>query len=91
MNRNSRYRHVKETGTGRSRAALWKRMALTLTMVALVIGLLGCSLDDLLTPFSGDIPFEQEPTKSSDMGAVDNTPTVPNVDRPLDDTDFHPL
>lgn len=58
---------------------MWKRMVLVVMGAALMIGLMGCSLDDILTPFdSGEIPFEQGETAPTDMGAVDNPLTVPD-------------
>jgi hypothetical protein len=41
-------------------------------------------LDDLLAPFAGDVPFEQDVTMPSEMGAVDNVPTVPDDDSAMD-------
>ena len=58
-------------------------------LLALVIGSTGCALDDLLAPFAGDIPFEQDETMPSEMGAVDNIPTVPEDDSAMDT--FRPL
>lgn len=55
----------------------------------MVLGTTGCALDDLLAPFAGDIPFEQDETKPSEMGAVDNIPTVPEDDSAMDT--FRPL
>jgi hypothetical protein len=67
----------------------WKRAALAVVAVALFLSLTGCN--DLLDPLGPlDIPFEQEPTKSTDMGAVDNKPTVPG-DSDFDDMDLSPL
>ena len=61
------------------RDRLWKRMVLVAMGAALIVGLMGCSLDDILTPFgSGEVPFEQEKTAPTDMGAVDNPLTVPD-------------
>ena len=58
---------------------LWKRTALAAVVTALVVGLAGCSLGDVLAPFGNwEIPFEQEPTAPTDMGAVDNPLTVPD-------------
>ena len=58
---------------------LWKRIAMAAVGTALVIGLAGCSLDDVLTPFGNwEIPFEQEQIAPTDMGAVDNPLTVPD-------------
>lgn len=83
MNKNFRHGSSEDCSKGRFWMAVWKRTALMVIVVALVIGFAGCSLDDLMTPFTGDIPFEQEQTKPTDIGAVDNTPTVPNDDAPL--------
>lgn len=71
-------------------AVLWKRVVLTIIAMALAIGLAGCSVDDLLPPIGGDIPFEQETTTPSEMGAVDNVPTVPE-DPGCDDVEFRPF
>ena len=68
---------------------LWKRGVLAAILLALVIGSTGCALDDLLAPFAGDIPFEQDETMPSEMGAVDNIPTVPEDDSAMDT--FRPL
>ena len=38
----------------------------------LVIGLMGCSVDDIFSNFNvGDVPFEEEHTSPTDMGVVD--------------------
>lgn len=91
MNRNSRYGFSKKTGIDRPQRIHWKRVLLVGMVVILLIGLMGCSMDDLLTPFTGDIPFEPESTAPSEMGSVDDTPTVPEFDGPLGDVDFAPL
>lgn len=70
---------------------LWKRAALAVITLALLLGSAGCALDDLMTPFAGDIPFEQETTAPSEIGAVDNTPTVPEDDSSFGDIDFRPF
>ena len=67
---------------------LWKSfrkwIALAVVGAALVLGLTGCALDDALAPLGiGDIPFDQEETAPTDMGAVDNPMTVP--DEPFED------
>ena len=73
------------------RIALWKCIVLVLTLGSLIMGAVGCALDDFVTPVAGDIPFEQEQSESHDIGAVDNTPTVPDDDAPLDQVDFRPF
>jgi hypothetical protein len=77
-------------GAGRLWTAVWKRAVLAIVAVAMVIGFAACSLDDLLMPIGGDIPFEQETTTPPEMGAVDNIPTVPE-DPGCDDVDFRPF
>jgi len=67
-------------------SCLWKRWAVAVIACVLTIGLLGCSLDDILSPLNfGDIPFEEQPTAPTDMGVVDNRPGIP------EDADFDDL
>lgn len=89
MAMNRKNRSSKEYSAGCFLLAWCKRAALTVIAVALVLGTTGCALDDLLAPFAGDIPFEQDETKPSEMGAVDNIPTVPEDDSAMDT--FRPL
>ena len=91
MSRNRKLGVLKPPQTTRTHSVtLWKKAALCTVSVALVLGLMGCDLNDLLTPFGGgEIPFEQtKPTSQRDMGAVDNIPTVPDHDSFLDNDDF---
>ena len=90
MNRDSRYHISNESCSSGLWATLRKRIALTVVASALMIGMAGCSLDDVMMPIGGEIPFEKETTAPSEMGVVDNAPTVPrdgafgNIDdRPL--------
>lgn len=89
MAMNRKNRASEEYSAGCFRLVWWKRAILAVVAVALVLGTTGCALDDLLAPFAGDIPFEQDETKSSEMGAVDNIPTVPEDDSAMDT--FRPL
>lgn len=69
----------------------WKRIALAVITMAMAVAFAGCSVEDLVTPFAGDIPFEQELTVPADLGAVDNIPTVPESDDSLGDSNFRPF
>ena len=63
------------------KSSFWKRLALGVTAGIFAMTLMGCSVDDVFAPFQfSDIPFDQEQTAPTDMGAVDNPLTVP-VDR----------
>lgn len=92
MKQVSKKQCYKEFGGNRPQGeALWKRIAVATLAAVLVLGLMGCTVDDVLSPFGvGDIPFEEEQTTPPDMGAVDDRPTVPN-DEDFDDIDFRPL
>jgi hypothetical protein len=66
---------------------LWKRASLGVVVAVLIVGLTGCSLDDVLAPFGNwEIPFEQGETTPTDMGVVDNPLTVPDeqIDKDYD-------
>lgn len=91
MNRDSRFGSSNKTAMVRPWVTVWKRTALAVIAAALVVGLVGCSLDDLLTPVGGDIPFEKESTTPPEMGAVDNIPTVPEDISNYDDAEFRPF
>ncbi len=82
---------IGELFKGRFWQALVKMAALVMIVAVLAVGSAGCELDDLQTPFAGDIPFDQKQTVPPDMGVVDNTPTVPDSDTPLDSIDFIPF
>ena len=90
MNQNSTNAVSQEHGVDRLPASLWKRVVLAVLAAILVIGITGCTLDDLSSTFNGDVPFGQEQTTLPDMGAVDNTPTVAD-DAAFDDLDSRPL
>lgn len=65
---------------------LWKRWAVAVIACVLTIGLMGCSLDDILSPLNfGDIPFEEQQNAPTDMGVVDDRPSIP------EDVDFDDL
>lgn len=80
----------KDSGINRLWVAVQKGTALVAIAVALIIGMTGCSLDDILLPIGGDIPFEQEYTTPTEMGSVDNAPTVPDGSS-FDNVDDRPL
>lgn len=90
MNQDGRFGFSKGLGNNRSRSVSFrKKAALVAASATLALVLMGCTLDDLLTPFgSGDIPFEQEQTTPTDIGAVDNSPTVPDDDSFIDADDL---
>ena len=90
MNQNSQYHVSDKSGTGRLWTVLWKRAVPAFAAAALMVGLAGCSLDDLLMPIGGDIPFEQSQTTPPEMGAVDNATTVPD-DASFGEPDDRPL
>ena len=89
MNQNRRYHTSGEYGIDRFLRVVRKGAAL-LAVAALTVGMTGCSLDDILMPIGGEIPFEQEQTTPPEAGAVDNVPTVPG-DLSFDDLDNRPL
>ena len=65
---------------------LWKRVSVVLVACVLAIGLLGCSIEDLFSSFNlSDLPFDNEETRSRDMGVVDDRPVIP------DDSNFDDL
>ena len=84
MARNRENGSSEQPFAGRVCLALWKRITLAVITVALLVGFSGCALEDLLAPFAGDVPFEQDVTMPSEMGAVDNVPTVPDDDSAMD-------
>lgn len=88
MIRINSYHTSKEPGRNRLWAVLWKGTALAVIGMALFVGIAGCSLDDIVMPVGGDIPFEENITTKPDMGAVDDVPTVPNDDFSFDGIDF---
>ena len=90
MNHNSRNEVSQERGTGRLLASRWKRVVLAALVLIMVIGSAGCALEDLTSGFGGDVPFDQEQTKSSEIGALEDTPTVPD-DAVFGDFDSRPL
>lgn len=91
MNRDGRYGLSNKTAVARPWATVWKRSVLLVIAVVLVVGLAGCSLEDLLPFGGGDIPFEKEPITPPEMGAVDNIPTVPEDISNYDDVEFRPF
>lgn len=92
MKQNSKKHFPEEPGMSRPCGqTLWKGVALVAVGAALILGLTGCDLNEVLMPFgAGDIPFEQYHTAPTDMGAVDDQPRVPNDDD-FDSGDFRPF
>lgn len=81
---------IRQGSSNKPVAAVWKRIAIVTIVAALVVGFAGCAMDDLLAPFVGDVPFEQQQETPPEMGAVDNTPTVPDDDD-FDNVDLRPF
>ena len=90
MNRIFKYHTFKESGISRLWVTVRRIMALTAVVFVLTVGMTACSLDDLLMPMGGEIPYEQQQTTPPDAGWADRTPTVPD-DSSFDDNDFRPV
>ena len=90
MKRDSRYHMTNESGNSGLWTSLLKGIGLTVVGLVLTICMAGCSLDDVLMPIGGEIPFEEATTAPSEMGVVDDVHTIPR-DEAFGDIDDRPL
>lgn len=90
MNQDSRNGLSRGRGMGRFLTHLWKRVTLTVIAAIMVLAVTGCDVDDYPSAYAGDVPFEQGQTPPSEMGALDDTLTVPD-DAAFDNLELRPL